>query len=91
MHPEERSQLEAGVIPTAATPPTFLVQAEDDPVHIENTLVYYAALKDAKVPAEMHVYAHGGHGYGLRSTTLPITHWPALAAEWLHTIEMLKP
>jgi acetyl esterase/lipase len=88
VHPPERRQLEPGVIPTAATPPTFLVQAEDDPVHVENTLVYYAALKDVKVPAEMHVFAHGGHGYGLRPTELPVTKWPQLATEWLHTIGM---
>lgn len=91
VHPPERKQLEPGVIPSAETPPTFLVQAEDDPVHVENTLMYYAALKDSKVPAEMHVFAQGGHGYGLRRTALPITRWPALAAEWLHTIGMLKP
>ena len=52
--------------------------------------MYYAALKDAKVSAEMHIFAHGGHGYGLRPTALPITAWPQLAAEWLHTIGMLK-
>lgn len=90
VHPPERRELEAGVIPSAGTAPTFLVQAEDDPVHVENTLVYYEALKNAKVPAEMHVFAHGGHGYGLRQTTLPVTRWPLLAAEWLHTIGMLK-
>jgi acetyl esterase/lipase len=88
--PANRTQIEPSIAPSASTPPTFLLQAEDDPVHVENTLVYYAALKDAKVPAEMHVYAHGGHGYGLRPTELPITHWPTQAAEWLHTIGMLK-
>ncbi|MBV9085345.1 MAG: prolyl oligopeptidase family serine peptidase, partial [Acidobacteriaceae bacterium] len=71
-------------------PPTFLVQAEDDPVHVENTIDYYQALKNAKVPAEMHVFAQGGHGYGLRPTPLPITHWPRLAAEWLQTIGVLR-
>ena len=91
VHAPDHRQLEPGVIPTADTPQTFLVQAEDDPVHVENTLVYYAALKDAKVAAEMHVFAHGGHGYGLRPTALPVTGWPALAAEWLRTIGVLKP
>jgi dipeptidyl aminopeptidase/acylaminoacyl peptidase len=65
------------------------VQAEDDPVHVENTIEYYEALKNASAPAEMHVFTKGGHGYGLRPTALPITHWPALAAEWLHTIGVL--
>ena len=90
VHPPERQQLEPGVIPTAGAPPTFLVQAEDDPVHVENTLVYYAALKSVRVPAEMHVYAQGGHGYGLRPSALPITEWPAVVDEWLHTVGMLK-
>jgi len=91
VHPPDRRQLESGLTPTSATPPTFLVQAEDDPVHVENTLVYFEALKEANVPSEMHVFAHGGHGYGLRPTALPITKWPALATEWLHTIGMLTP
>lgn len=72
---------------TAQTPPTFLVQAEDDPVHVENSLVYFRALKDAGVPAEMHLYAKGGHGYGIRPTALPITHWEDLAAAWLQGLK----
>lgn len=72
---------------TAQAPPTFLVQAEDDPVHVENSLLYYRALKDAGVPAEMHLYAKGGHGYGIRPTALPITHWEDLAATWLQGLK----
>ena len=75
---------------TDKTPPSFLLQAEDDPVHVENSLFYYLALKNAKVPAEMHLYAVGGHGYGLRPTSLPITGWPALVERWMHTIAVLK-
>jgi acetyl esterase/lipase len=77
--------------PTADAPPTFLVQAEDDPVHVENALVYYQQLKNAKVPSELHVYAQGGHGYGLRRTALPVTTWPQAAETWLHTIGVLSP
>ena len=58
---------------TDQTPPSFIVQAEDDPVHVENSTVYFLALKNAKVPAELHLYAQGGHGYGLRRTALPVT------------------
>lgn len=72
---------------TAQTPPSFLIQAEDDPVHVENSLLYYRALKDAGVPAEMHLYAKGGHGYGIRPTALPITHWEDLATAWLQGLE----
>jgi acetyl esterase/lipase len=78
-----------GIDPTANTPPTFLLQAEDDPVHVENVTIYFNALKALKVPAELHTYAQGGHGYGLRPTELPVTHWPALVETWLHTIHVL--
>jgi acetyl esterase/lipase len=68
---------------TAATPPTFLVMAEDDPVHVENVFVYGLALKAAKVPMELHVYPTGGHGYGLRPSKNNVTTWPARAADWM--------
>jgi acetyl esterase/lipase len=71
---------------TANTPPSFLLQAEDDPVHVENSLLYYAALQKAKVPAEMHIFAKGRHGYGLRHTELPVTDWPKLAEQWMRSI-----
>jgi acetyl esterase/lipase len=78
--------------PSSAVPPTFLVQAEDDKAaHVETSIVYYQALKDAGVPAEMHLFALGGHGFGLRPTDLPISYWPALAETWLHTIHVLAP
>jgi acetyl esterase/lipase len=77
------------VDPTADTPPTFIVQAEDDPVRVENALVYFQQLKNAKVPAELHIYAQGGHGYGLRRTALPVTTWPQSAETWLRTIKIL--
>jgi acetyl esterase/lipase len=73
---------------TSQTPPTFLLQAENDPVHVENTTAYFLALKRAKVPAEVHIYAEGGHGYGLRPTELPVTKWPDLVDVWLKTIHM---
>jgi acetyl esterase/lipase len=77
------------VTPTAQTPPSFIVQAEDDPVHVENATAYFLALKQAKVPAELHIYAKGGHGYGLRRTELPVTTWPQSVETWLHTIQVL--
>lgn len=74
--------------PDAQTPPAIIIQAEDDPVHVENSTAYFLALKRAKVPAELHLYAEGGHGYGLRRTSLPVTAWPKLVETWLHTIGM---
>lgn len=76
---------------TEQNPPTFIVQAEDDPVHVENSTVYFLQLKQAKVPAEMHLYAKGGHGYGLRHTELPVTSWPQLVEVWLHMLQVLLP
>jgi acetyl esterase/lipase len=75
---------------TSQTPPTFLVQAEDDSVDtVNNSLVYYIALKKAGVPVEMHLYPHGGHAFGLRRTEFPITGWPQLVETWLGTIGVI--
>jgi acetyl esterase/lipase len=74
---------------TSDTPPQFIVQAENDNVDgVNQALVYYMALKNAGVPVEMHLYAQGGHAFGLRRTKFPITAWPQLAEEWLGTIGM---
>jgi len=74
---------------TRQTPPTFLLQAENDPVdNVNNALVYYIALKNAGVPVEMHLYAQGQHAFGLRRTELAITRWPQLVETWLQTIGM---
>ncbi len=86
---EQNFGANADINVTDKTPPSFIVQAEDDPVHVENSTVYFLALKNAKVPAEMHLYAEGGHGYGLRRTELPVTAWPQLVETWLHTIQIL--
>jgi acetyl esterase/lipase len=74
---------------TAETPPTFLLQDEDDHVdRVEDSLSYYFALKKAGVPVEMHLFAQGGHAFGLRRTKFPVTAWPQLVETWLETIEM---
>src|SRR6476620_5977437 len=84
-------ELNPNVPVTSKTPPTFLLQAENDPVDdVTNSLVYYTALKKAGVPAEMHLYAQGGHAFGLRRTKFPITAWPQLVETWLKTIGMMS-
>ncbi len=76
---------------TSETPPTFLLQAEDDHVDsVYDSLSYYIALKRAGVPVEMHLYAEGNHAFGLRPTKLPITAWPQLVETWLGTIGMIS-
>jgi acetyl esterase/lipase len=83
----EDLKLNPNVPVTSHTPPTFLLQAEDDHVDgVEQSLVYYIALKKAGVPVEMHLYAQGGHGFGLRPTKFPITGWPEFVETWLRTI-----
>jgi acetyl esterase/lipase len=88
----DETKLDPTFQPTPEVPPTFLLQAENDvTAHVETSLVYFQALKDAKIPAELHVYTLGGHGFGLRPTELPISQWPKLAEVWLQTIHMLGP
>jgi acetyl esterase/lipase len=75
---------------TRQTPPTFLLQNEDDHVdNVNDSLAYYIALKNAGVPVEMHLYAQGGHAFGLRRTSLPVTAWPQLVETWLKAINMI--
>lgn len=75
---------------TRRTPPTFLLQNEDDHVdNVNDALVYYIALKNARIPVELHLYAQGGHGFGLRRTKLPVSEWPRLVETWLRTIGMI--
>ena len=64
-------------------PPTFLVQAQDDGCKVQNALAYYAALTQAGVKAEMHLFDKGGHGYGMRERENPTDCWPILAQAWL--------
>lgn len=72
---------------TGATPPTFLLQARNDPVDsYRNSQVYLAALRRAGVAAELHLYPRGGHAFGLRRTQDPITGWPLLVERWLNKI-----
>jgi acetyl esterase/lipase len=72
------------------TPPTFIVQAHDDRVNSENSVYLYLALKRANVPAELHVYASGGHGFGIRPGDKPHATWPQRCAEWMRDIGVLK-
>ncbi|HEX7728474.1 MAG TPA: alpha/beta hydrolase [Terracidiphilus sp.] len=76
---------------TADTPPTFLLQNENDNVDtIWDSVSYYGALVRAKVPVEFHSYAEGGHAFGLRRTKYPATAWPELVETWLHSIGIIS-
>jgi acetyl esterase/lipase len=82
---EQNDKVAPELTVTKDTPPTFLIQTEDDSVRVETSLFYYAALRNAGVKAEMHIYPNGGHGYGLRPSSNPVSTWPARAADWLRT------
>jgi acetyl esterase/lipase len=69
---------------TREAPPMFLAAAADDPdVPVENTLAMFAALRRARVPAEMHIFERGGHGFGLGNASEPLSAWPGLLLKWM--------
>jgi len=78
---------------TENTPPTFLVLADDDHgVVPENSIRFYMALKKYDIPAEMHIFAKGGHGFGMKKLDLPTEKWPDLFVEWMQTMQIIpKP
>jgi endo-1,4-beta-xylanase len=72
------------------TPPAFLLVADDDRISAERTVATYSALKKAGVSAELHIYARGGHGFGMRDNPVPAAHWPARLREWMADRGVLK-
>ena len=87
---QDLSRINPRIVVTRQTPPTFLLHAQDDPVDpVEFSLLYYAALRKADVPVELHLFAGGKHAFGLRPTALPITQWPRLVETWLGTIGVI--
>jgi acetyl esterase/lipase len=75
---------------SALTPPTFMVHAEDDGgVDVQNSIVYYQALHQYKVPAEIHIYPQGGHGFGLHNATTP-DEWTSRLENWLRMNHWIK-
>jgi acetyl esterase/lipase len=83
--------LDPSIDVTKQTPPTFLLQAWDDPVdRICNSTVYAHALAKAGVPSEVHLFAKGGHGFGLRGKEHPVSSWPSLVEHWLEEIGILN-
>jgi acetyl esterase/lipase len=87
----DKPELMPDIRVSAETPPCFFAHAGDDRVDVENSVLMYLALKRAKVPAELHVYASGGHGFGLRPSEQPCSTWPKRCEEWLRVRGVLKP
>jgi acetyl esterase/lipase len=76
---------------TAQTPPTFLILADNDGgVPPRNSIEFYLALKKYNIPAEMHIFKDGGHGFGMNKKNLPVDQWPILFAEWMKAMSIIK-
>ena len=68
----------------------FFVHAADDKIKADSSVLTYLALRKAGVSAEMHVYAGGGHGFGLRPTSQPASTWPQACAAWMKSRGLLE-
>lgn len=88
--PGEPTKLREDITVTKDAPPTFLVHAWDDPVTVFSSLHLATELRKAGVPTELHVYATGGHGYGMRDTGENVNTWPQRAADWLKQSQLLS-
>ena len=86
----EKFQLATEVTPSINTPPTLIIQSQDDKAYVNSSLFYYYALKELNAPATMHLYPSGGHGYGLRNTGILANQWTIRAEEWLKDLGMIK-
>ncbi|MDX1948117.1 MAG: alpha/beta hydrolase [Pirellulaceae bacterium] len=87
---DDAGQLKPEFAPTSQAPPIFFAHAYDDGVKAENSIALFLALKQAKVPAELHVYSTGGHGFGLRPSEHPVSTWPDRCRDWLVRSGVLK-
>ena len=74
---------------TKETPPTFCAVTHDDALRGVNAAMFYVELKKAGVPAELHIFTKGGHGYGLRPSENPVSHWPQHCEGWLRAMGLL--
>jgi acetyl esterase/lipase len=82
-----RDALFDGITVPASCPPTFLLHTDDDPSSSLGAILFYAGLKRHGIPAEIHVYGNGGHGYGLREVQGSRIHtWPRHAGHWLQGV-----
>jgi|GEM_PF-1670094 len=88
--PSDQTRLAQEVTVTDKSPPMFLVHTWDDPVTPQSSLLLAAELRRVGVPAELHLFDRGGHGYGMRATDLAVTGWPRLCERWLQEGNLLQ-
>jgi acetyl esterase/lipase len=91
LNQEGKDELKPEFPVTAQTPQMFLAHADNDHISAAGSVLMYLALKHAGVPVEVHVYAKGGHGFGLRPTTNPCSTWPQRCGEWMKIQGLLAP
>ena len=87
---DNRNNLSQEIKIRSGNPPAFIVQTQDDPVHVENSIYYYAALQKAKVSSELHIFPTGGRGYGMEAGDSTVSIWPQLCEKWLRQNEIIK-
>jgi len=87
---DEQGKLRSDITVDKETPPCFFAHAVDDPVKCDNSIVLFQALRSVGVSAELHIYASGGHGFGLRPSEHPCAAWPQRCEEWLAARGALK-
>jgi len=89
--PKRVLELSSWVEISAHAPPTLLIHAMNDPTDdVRHSMAYGMALNDAGVPVDMRFYAKGGHAFGRRPTSAPITtEWPELVVKWLQNVDVL--
>jgi dipeptidyl aminopeptidase/acylaminoacyl peptidase len=76
---------------TSQTPPAFIALADDDTgVKPRNSIEYYMALKREGIPAELHIFKEGGHGFGMRKTGKAHDQWPLMVIEWMKAMKYIK-
>jgi acetyl esterase/lipase len=83
---KEPTKLKAGFTVPADAPPMFIACASNDGQNPLASTVLYLELKKHNIPAELHLYAQGGHGFGMRANNQPINAWPARVQEWMSTL-----
>jgi acetyl esterase/lipase len=88
---KKRSELLPEIHITSRTPPCFFAHTGDDHVPGEGSVLAYLALEKAGVSGnELHIFPFGGHGYGIRKTTNPVSQWPRHAAKWMESMKLLE-
>ena len=87
---DNKGQLKPDLIVTKETPPMFLAHAFNDGISCENSVQLFLALKKAAVPADLHIYSAGGHGFGLRPSDQPVSSWPQRCEDWMKQRGLLQ-